>query len=762
MIQRAEQLQSQLPDLLAQLQRLGQPDEGRGLNPEAVLSSLQAFLLPKGVAGSFHLFRGGFRTLFDIDSGGKLTADQQLILQWVEGGYSPTWVAPDSPEQQQHPLFRKKRSIVLSMLRRSVPWGNTLEPLLNGSRPHRLRMPNMRSAEGPERLEFVREALAGELQTEAMKDWHWDEGPPEVVSPLGVAPKGESSLRLVKAFNYSNQFDSYRPVRYENLQQFMQLLRPGMYLYKSDQSAAYHQLPLHPDCWKYLAVQFEGRLMCCTCLAFGMASACWAYTLVMRTVYSAVRRYGEIMTFLIDDRGGAAFSKEAALFRSTLVARIQTCLGIVFSQPKCVFEPCSRLELLGLELDTSGPPCMAYVPDRRLSKFERSADAVLQRGSATAREEAQLSGQLTSMAMALPSYCKVYFRSLHPVIEESRRWDTEVGLASSLQEELLWLRQNLRHINGAPFGVPPQPVLLELAVDTSQYMHAAVVRLTAEGQPVGTMQIPFPDQLLEQLGRSSSTLREMLGYEYCFQLAPQHWQLRGGRVVILGDSQSGFANMQRCRAGDAEMFGVVRRVTLLAANQQVQITWEHRPRTDPKLWEADSLTREEDASDFRLTSKPFQQICRHPLPPLLAAAMGRCTWGQPTLDPLADTASAKAPVFYSKHLCPGSAGMDGYAQPWPQLTAKGQRQLTFVFPGPVSDPAVAISKIREEMCDSILVVPTYGTGPWVGALHTLPIRDRLQLGYRAGMYQAGPRVPKDMQQPTRPLTAYFISYVPLS
>lgn len=70
------------------------------------------------------------------------------------------------------------------------------------------------------------------------------------------------------------------PFKYEQLQDAIDLIRLGSFMWTTDLKSGYHQLPMHPSAYPYLGARVGGQLYVLTCLPFGIASACRIYTQV--------------------------------------------------------------------------------------------------------------------------------------------------------------------------------------------------------------------------------------------------------------------------------------------------------------------------------------------------------------------------------------------------------------------------------------------------------------------------------------------------
>ena len=90
-------------------------------------------------------------------------------------------------------------------------------------------------------------------------------------------------------------------VKYEGLQDMVDLLQQGDYMSTLDDKSGYWQLPLHPHMWQYVGFEWKGQYMVWKIAAFGISVLPWMYTTLRQEVYRPLRERGVRMAFLIDD-----------------------------------------------------------------------------------------------------------------------------------------------------------------------------------------------------------------------------------------------------------------------------------------------------------------------------------------------------------------------------------------------------------------------------------------------------------------------------
>lgn len=199
------------------------------------------------------------------------------------------------------------------------------------------------------------------------------------------------------------------------------------------------------------------------------------------------------------------------------------------------------------------------------------------------------------------------------------------------------------------------------------------------------------------------------------------WQhaLRHGAIKFVTDSQCAAADVMSM-GGAASVFPHVQHLYELAAAHDIDIIIEWRPREHALLQFADMHSKMLDVSDWSIGAAAFQQIC----------GMFRV---QATVDWFASTSNALCPVFYSRYLVDGCAGVDAFDHCW-RLSPPA---LSYLCP-PHMIVVRVLAKIRAEHADCILVLPAWYK-VWHGLLLQLPIRDTLEVPGTCITW--GPRAP---------------------
>jgi hypothetical protein len=175
---------------------------------------------------------------------------------------------------------------------------------------------------------------------------------PYIVSPLGVVEQKEK-CRLIFDGRYINQHVIIPSFKYEDLGYVHQYMQPNDYIVTTDLSKGYHHLDIAHEFWTYLGFEWAGKYYVYTCLPFGLAPACWAFTKLTRELINSWRRTGHRCSGYIDD--GTHAHQVAYTLRNFIHKRVLPDMlkcGFVLNEKKSQLEPTQRAAYLGALIDT--------------------------------------------------------------------------------------------------------------------------------------------------------------------------------------------------------------------------------------------------------------------------------------------------------------------------------------------------------------------------------------------------------------------------
>ena len=144
-------------------------------------------------------------------------------------------------------------------------------------------------------------------------------------------------------------------------------------------------------------------------LPFGLSSAPWAFTKLLRVVIAHLRKLGLRLVIYLDDILVVASSQLAARLAVNQVRSLLESLGFVFSVEKSVEDPVQALEYIGLFIDTLSMKLL--LPERKRLDIYRLCKAALKASSLSRKELEKIIGNL-NWATAAVDFAQAHYRGL--------------------------------------------------------------------------------------------------------------------------------------------------------------------------------------------------------------------------------------------------------------------------------------------------------------------------------------------------------------
>ena len=127
-------------------------------------------------------------------------------------------------------------------------------------------------------------------------------------------------------------------------------------------------------------------------LPFGLSSAPWAFTKLLRVVIAHLRKLGLRLVIYLDNILVVASSQLAARLAVNQVRSLLESLGFVISVEKSVEDPVQALEYIGLFIDTLSMKLL--LPERKRLDIYRLCKAALKASSLFWKELEKIIGNL--------------------------------------------------------------------------------------------------------------------------------------------------------------------------------------------------------------------------------------------------------------------------------------------------------------------------------------------------------------------------------
>ena len=188
-------------------------------------------------------------------------------------------------------------------------------------------------------------------------------------------------------------------------------------------------------------------------LPFGLATACYVFTKLLRPLVKCWRSIGLHTIVYIDDGICASASKaEAETVKDIVVSDLKRA-GFVLNIIKSHLTPEQIIDWLGFIIDLR-EGCFS-VPQYKIDRLKSAIANVPMSGSIPARALASIVGQIISISLAIKPLTHLRTRALYSVINQRIFWSDGFSLSAEAQDELSFWQYNLAHLNGRAIWFAP-------------------------------------------------------------------------------------------------------------------------------------------------------------------------------------------------------------------------------------------------------------------------------------------------------------------
>ena len=483
--------------------------------------------------------------------------------------------------------------------------------------------------------EFVSNSVLDLIKNRCVREV---QGKPLVCSPLSVVANREGKFRLVLNLRHLNQFLRKDHFKYEDLRIAMLMFEREDFLIKFDLKSGYHHLDIFEAHQTYLGFSWtidrSPRYFVFAVLPFGLATACYAFTKLLRPLIGYWRSQGLRAVLYLDDGIVAAKGLENSNRMSVRIRQDLVRAGLIVNEAKSQWEPVRKLTWLGFEIDLEIG--QLTVPEDKLVCLCELLQSLLERAFVPAKVLASAIGRIISMSLALGPVTRLMTRSLYTVLNSKGSWCTQLQLSAEAKQELSFWLARVSQFNGQDLWPKPSAV--------------RVVYSDASNTGYGGYTVEHGGQIANGLwdkeeAQQSSTWRELRAvrmvlesFESQLQNERVRWFTDNQNVVwiVLHGSKKPALQQEALAIFDASV------------RSRIRLEPEWIPREGNQL--ADYISRIVDYDDWMLNPVVFRELDSR--------------WGPHTIDRFANWYNNQLPRFNARYWCPGAEAIDAFTCDW--------------------------------------------------------------------------------------------------
>lgn len=498
----------------------------------------------------------------------------------------------------------------------------------------------------------------------------------QFISRIFLVPKPNGSYRLILNLKELNKFINTEHFKLEDGKTVKRILSKGYFMASIDLKDAYYLISIANSDRKYLRFMFEGVLYEFKCLPFGLNTAPYTFTKIMKPVISYLRELGYLSVIYLDDLLLLGETHAVCLENVRKTCSLLESLGFIINKEKSKMEPSGRCRFLGFVYDTTS--MVIELPEEKKEKISEQLHKFSAITQCSIRDFARLIGTLGSCCASLKFgwvHMKDFEREKFMALERNKGdFEARMVLNDELKEDFVWWKS---HIATAKCSIRSFKPVLEIFSDAS----LSGWGVHCQGQRA------HGHWSNEEKKRHINYLELLSAF---FGLKCFAEKLRSNDILLRIDNTTAIAYINK--------MGGIRFKRLSKLAKQI---WEWCEERD--LWvfasyirskenvEADFESRRlEPETEFALSNKFFQTIVQR--------------FGKPNIDLFASRTNTKCTRYVSWIRDPGAIAIDAFTIDW--------RPFHFYAFPPFSIILRVLEKIRAEGSRGIVVVPKWPAQAW--------------------------------------------------
>lgn len=514
----------------------------------------------------------------------------------------------------------------------------------------------------------------------------------QFVSRVFLTNKQNGRKRFILNLKQLNAFIVAPHFKMEDVRTASRLIQKGWFGATVDLKDAYFLVPIQKSHRKFLRFSHDKVLYAFTCLPFGLASAPYAFTKIIKPVIEYLHSRGVTCVSYLDDFLVLGVSNIECSKNIQIVTNVLQTLGFIINRDKSVLRPSTQFRFLGFIFNSNS--MTIELPREKRQNIGNQIKRYLKYHSCTIIEFAQLLGLLISSCPAI-KYGWLYTKPLEKAkffalkLSQGNYNDTML-VSNESKEELKWW---LEAIQKSKNDLRTDNFSLEIFSDASLSGWGAYCR----GKSV------FGWWTMSQTKHHINILEL---HAIFFGLKSFASNLKNCSILIRTDNTTALSYVNR--------MGSVKFPKLNTLARQIWQWCETR-----NIWVFASYIQSSENCQADLASRILPTETEWALCNEMFKIIVK-KFGLPNIDLFASIANRKCRRYISWMTDPESEVVDAFTVSWSNLKF-------YAFP-PFSLILRALQKIINDQATGIMVVPLWKAQPWYPLFLKLMVGEPLVLG----------------------------------
>lgn len=231
----------------------------------------------------------------------------------------------------------------------------------------------------------------------------------QVISPIFLIDKPSGRKRFIINLRRLNNFVKKEHFKMDDWRTVVKLMQKDWFMCTIDLKDAYYLIPIHQSSRKYLRFEFKNDLYEFCCLPFGLSSAPYVFTKIMKPIVSFLHKQGICCSIYLDDLIVLSKSRKQNHHDTNFCITLLNHLGFLVNFEKSFLKPQKQCKYLGFLFSTL--TMSIELPEEKKSKILNTIDKLLGLSFCRISFFAHLIGLLVSVLPTM-KYGLLYLKNL--------------------------------------------------------------------------------------------------------------------------------------------------------------------------------------------------------------------------------------------------------------------------------------------------------------------------------------------------------------
>lgn len=509
----------------------------------------------------------------------------------------------------------------------------------------------------------------------------------QFLSSIFLVPKPNGKMRLILNLKQLNKFIDTRHFKLEDFRTALKIISKDNFMAKIDLKDAYFLIKINPESKKYLRFQFENELYEFNVLPFGLSTAPFVFTKVMKPVAKLLRSAGFLSTVYLDDWFLIGQSYNDCLKNIAQTRTLLTSLGFIINEEKSVFTPSKVCLFLGYNIDSEN--LHVSLPPEKISRIQSEIEKIFKLKRCKIREFARFVGLLVSACPAIEYgwvYTKLFERIKYLNLQNNNdNYEKYMNIPDTILPDLKWWKHA---ITSSVNKIKQDSYDMEIFSDASN---------TGWGVACGKERAS--GLWSEQERTMHINYLEILAAFFGLKIFAKN--LTNSQILLRIDNTTAISYVNRMGGIQyPHLNEVAKRLWQWCEHRNLYVYASYIRSADNKEADAESRRIHPDI-EWELSPAAFQQLVTK--------------FGSPKIDLFASRINKKCNTYVSWHRDPEAHAVNAFTIDWKNLKF-------YAFP-PFSIVLKVLRKIISDEAKGVVVVPMWPTQPWYPIFRSLVSSD---------------------------------------